>query len=128
MVEEITSTIVSHACSWVLTRLCKLEFRKVTCSKKYLEYNYNECPGHPHSYDVGAKNSAKTKHKKHNAIGYPCLAFCVAFLRLVVKKNPSFLVINLCVSRINATQSLASLCEPALSNAQVPPIRVCTMS
>ena len=44
----------------------------------------------------------------------PILAFpCVAFLRLVVKKPPTFLVINLCVSRINATQGLASLCEPA---------------
>ena len=45
----------------------------------------------------------------------PILAFpCVAFLRLVVKEPPTFLVINLCVSRINATQGLASLCEPAL--------------
>ena len=44
----------------------------------------------------------------------PIFAFpCVAFLRLVVKKPPTFLVINLCVSRINATQGLASLCEPA---------------
>ena len=46
----------------------------------------------------------------------PILAFpCVAFLRQVVKNPPTFLVINLCVSRINATQGLASLCEPALS-------------
>ena len=45
----------------------------------------------------------------------PVLAFlCVAFLRLVVKKSPAFLVINLCGSRINATQGLGSLCEPAL--------------
>ena len=40
---------------------------------------------------------------------------CVAFLRLVVKKSPTFLVINLCISRINATQGLASLCEPSFS-------------
>ena len=44
----------------------------------------------------------------------PILAFpCVAFLRLVVKNPPTFLVINLCVSQINAMQSLVSLCEPA---------------
>ena len=34
---------------------------------------------------------------------------CVAFLRLVVKKSPTFWIINLCVSRINAMQGLASL-------------------
>ena len=46
----------------------------------------------------------------------PILALpCVAFLRLVVKKFSTFLVINLCVSRINATQGLTSLCEPAFS-------------
>ena len=40
----------------------------------------------------------------------PILALpCIAFLHLVVKKSPTFLVINLCVSRINATQGLASL-------------------
>ena len=34
----------------------------------------------------------------------PILTFpCIAFLRLVVKKPPMFSVINLCVSRINAT-------------------------
>ena len=44
----------------------------------------------------------------------PILTFpCVAFLRLVVKNPPTFLVINLCISRINVTQSLVSLCEPA---------------
>ena len=45
----------------------------------------------------------------------PILAFlCVAFLCLVVKKSPTFLVINLCISRTNATQGLAaSLCEQA---------------
>ena len=42
------------------------------------------------------------------------LAFpCVVFLRLVVKNPRLFLVINLCVSRTNATQGLASLCERA---------------
>ena len=46
----------------------------------------------------------------------PILAFpCIAFLRLVVKKPPTFLVINLCVSQINAMQGLVSLCEPAFS-------------
>ena len=46
----------------------------------------------------------------------PILALpCVAFLCLVVKKSPTSLVINLCVSLINATQGLASLCEPAFS-------------
>ena len=46
----------------------------------------------------------------------PILAFlCVMFLRLVVKKSPAFEIINLCVSRINAMQGLASLCEPAFS-------------
>ena len=40
----------------------------------------------------------------------------LAFLRLVVKKPPTFLVINLCVSRINATQGFALLCEPAFTN------------
>ena len=46
----------------------------------------------------------------------PILALpCVAFLRLVVKKSSIFLVINLCVSRINAMQGLASLCEPAFT-------------
>ena len=46
----------------------------------------------------------------------PILAFlCIAFLHQVVKKPPTFLVINLCVSRINVTQILASLCELALS-------------
>ena len=45
----------------------------------------------------------------------PILAFpCIAFLHLVVKK-PTFLVINLCVSQINAMQGLASLCELAFS-------------
>ena len=45
----------------------------------------------------------------------PILVFpCIAFLCLVVKK-PTFLVINLCVSRINAMQGLASLCELAFS-------------
>ena len=44
----------------------------------------------------------------------PILAFpCVTFLHLVVKKLPTFLVINLCVSRINAMQDLVLLCEPA---------------
>ena len=38
---------------------------------------------------------------------------CIAFLRLVIK-DPRLWVINLCVSQINATQCLASLCEPAL--------------
>ena len=32
---------------------------------------------------------------------------CIAFLRLVINKSPTSLVINLCVSRINATQGLA---------------------
>ena len=54
--------------------------------------------------------------KKHDARidSNPILAFlCVAFLRLV--KNPDlFLVINLCISRINATRGIASLCEPTL--------------
>ena len=44
---------------------------------------------------------------------YPCVP-----LRCVLvsggQEFPDFLVINLCVSRINATQGLASLCEPAL--------------
>ena len=45
----------------------------------------------------------------------PILALpCVVFLHLVVKKPPTFLVINLCALRINATQGLASLYEPAL--------------
>ena len=39
----------------------------------------------------------------------------LAFLCLVVKKSPTFLVINLCVSQINVTQGLASLCEPAFT-------------
>ena len=44
----------------------------------------------------------------------PILVFpCVAFLHLVLKNPQLFLVINLCISRINATQDLASLCEPA---------------
>ena len=44
----------------------------------------------------------------------PILAFsCIAFLRLVVKNPWLFLVINLCISQINTTQGLASLCEPA---------------
>ena len=43
----------------------------------------------------------------------PILMFlCVTLLGLDVKKSPPFLVINLCTSRINATQGLASLCEP----------------
>ena len=49
----------------------------------------------------------------------PTLALpCVVFLRLVVKKSPTFLVINLCVSQINATQGLAALCEPAFMTPQ----------
>ena len=56
----------------------------------------------------------------------PIFAFpCVAFLRQVVKKPPTFLVINLCISRINATQGLASLCEPALIGAAVITPRAC---
>ena len=44
----------------------------------------------------------------------PILAFpCIAFLCLVIKNPLTFSAINLCVSRINATQGLASLCEPA---------------
>ena len=50
----------------------------------------------------------------------PILAFpCIAFLHLVIKKPPTFLAINLCVSRINAMQGLASLCEPAYTYACV---------
>ena len=46
----------------------------------------------------------------------PILALpCIAFLHLVVKKPPIFSAINLCVSRINAMQGLASLCELALT-------------
>ena len=45
----------------------------------------------------------------------PILAFpCAAFLHLIIKKSPIFLVINFCVSRVNVMQGLASLCEPAL--------------
>ena len=45
----------------------------------------------------------------------PILVFpCVVFLHQIVKNPPTFLVINLCVSRINVTQGLAALCEPAL--------------
>ena len=48
----------------------------------------------------------------------PILAFpCVAFLHLVIKNPRLFLVINLCISRINITQDLASLCEPALESS-----------
>ena len=47
----------------------------------------------------------------------PILVFpCIAFLCLVIKKPLTFFVLNLCVSQINATQDLASLCEPALSH------------
>ena len=52
---------------------------------------------------------------------------CVAFLCLVVKKPPTFLVINLCVSRINALQGLSSLCESALidgRSARVPEVYI----
>ena len=43
----------------------------------------------------------------------PILMFpCVALLGLGVKKPLPFLMIYLCASRINATQGLASLCEP----------------
>ena len=43
----------------------------------------------------------------------PILEFpCVVFLRLVAKNPTISSVINLCVSRINATQDPASLCEP----------------
>ena len=56
----------------------------------------------------------------------PIFAFpCVAFLRLVVKNPLTFLVINLCVSRINAMQGLASLCEPTFmlgDPAQLPAV------
>ena len=46
----------------------------------------------------------------------PILAFLyVAFLCLVIKKSPTFEIINLYVSRINATQGLVSLCEPAFT-------------
>ena len=39
----------------------------------------------------------------------PIIAFpCAVFLRLVIKKSP---IINLCVSRINTMQGLASVCE-----------------
>ena len=45
----------------------------------------------------------------------PILAFhCAAFLHLIIKKSPIFLVINFCVSRVNVMQGLASLCELAL--------------
>ena len=39
----------------------------------------------------------------------------VAFLCVVVKKSPTFLITNLCVSQINATLGLSSLCDPALT-------------
>ena len=45
----------------------------------------------------------------------PILAFlCFASLRLIAKKALKVLIRNICVSQINATQSLASHCEPAL--------------
>ena len=53
---------------------------------------------------------------QHDARIYlnPILTFpCIAFLHLVIKKLPTFLIINLCVSRINAMQGLVSLHEPA---------------
>ena len=45
----------------------------------------------------------------------PILAFlCIAFLCLIIEKSLEKIVRNVCVSQINATQGLASLCEPAL--------------
>ena len=50
----------------------------------------------------------------------PCVLLCCV-LASGRQEPPTCLVINLCVSRINATQGRASLCEPALSNAPVQP-------
>ena len=55
----------------------------------------------------------------------PIFAFpYTAFLCLVIKKFPTFLITNLCVSRINAMQGVASLCEPALINRSITIIRI----
>ena len=65
---------------------------------------------------VFASTLVETQHDARIDLD-PILAFpCVAFLCLVVKNPPTFLAINLCVSRINAMQGLASLCEPAFSH------------
>ena len=45
----------------------------------------------------------------------PILAFlCVGSLRLIAEKSLKVLARKICVSQINATQGLASHCEPAL--------------
>ena len=75
-------------------------------------------------YVVFASTLVETQHDAR-IDSDPILAFpCVVFLRLVVKKSPAFLVINLCVSRINTTQGLVSLCEPALRLSYKRPILV----
>ena len=74
------------------------------------------------SFSKWAKVQSNTVPTINGSLRKWLLAFyCVAFLRLVVKNPRLVLVINLCVSRINATQGRASLCEPALSNAPVQP-------
>ena len=63
---------------------------------------------------VSASTLVETQHEARIDLD-PILAFpYVVFLLLVIKNPTMFSVINLCVSRINATQDLVSLCEPAL--------------
>ena len=46
----------------------------------------------------------------------PILAFsCITFLHLVIKKSPTFLVINLCILQINVMQGLTSVYELAFN-------------
>ena len=61
---------------------------------------------------VFASTLVETQHDARIDSDFILASPCVAFLSLVVKDPRLLLVINLCVSRIYATQDLASLCEP----------------
>ena len=76
------------------------------------QYDAKQCVALRH---VAFASTLVGTHRDARIDSDPIFAFlCVGSLRLIAKKSLKILVRKFCVSRINATQGLASLREPAL--------------
>ena len=76
------------------------------------QYNDKQCVV-LHRLHVDACRNATRRQDRLGS--YPCVPLCY-ILASGRQETPNFFSNKLCISQINATQGLASLCEPALSD------------